>query len=209
MPKVAAKDREAFVEGRQDEILEAAVRLWSERGYDGTSMAAIAAEVGLAKGTLYLYFPSKVALLDAALRRYSLRPDIEQLLSAWRDRPLEEVVRTLIGLAWQVLESRRPLVALMLRELPAHLDKAEHFLTEVLVPTNRLLAAFLDEKLPPARRARLNTLVAGRSLMTMVVFYWVSQEFVGAGRHLPIPAEQAADTLAEIFLHGVLGGAPA
>jgi AcrR family transcriptional regulator len=206
MPKVAAKDRDAFVEGRQDEILEAAVRLWAERGFQGTSMAAIASEVGLAKGTLYLYFPSKDALLDAVLRRYSLRPDVERLLSAWRDRPLEEVVRTLIRVAWQALESRRELVALMLRELPAHVDKAEHFLTEVLVPTNRLLAAFLDEKLPPERRLRLNTLVAGRSLMTMVVFYWVSQEFAGAGRHLPVPTGQAADTLAELFLHGVLGG---
>jgi AcrR family transcriptional regulator len=209
MPKVAAKDRDAFVEGRQDEILAAAVRLWAARGFQGTSMAAIAAEVGLAKGTLYLYFPSKDALLDAVLRRYSLRPDVEQLLAAWRDRPLEEVVRTLIRVAWQALESRRELVALLLRELPAHLGKAEHFLTEVLVPTNRLLAAFLDEKLPPARRARIDTLVAGRSLMAMVIFYWVSQEFVGAGRHLPIPTERAFDTLAELFLHGVLGGGPA
>jgi hypothetical protein len=48
--------------------------------------------------------------------------------------------------------------------------------------------------------------VAGRSLMAMVVFYWVSQEFVGAGRHLPIPTARAADTLTELFLHGVLGG---
>jgi AcrR family transcriptional regulator len=209
MSRVAAKDREAFVESRRQEILEAAIRLWSRSGYDGTSMAAIAREVGLTKGTLYLYFPGKLALLDEVLRRYSLRPDVEALLAAWQDQPLEDVVRSLMKAAWAALEERSHLAALMLRELPGQLDKAEHFVTEVMLPVNRLLAEFLEAKLPPERLEKINPWVAGRSLMILVISFWASQEILGAGKHLPISADEATDTLAELFLHGVLGGSVA
>jgi AcrR family transcriptional regulator len=209
MPKVAAKDREAFVEGRRKEILEAAVRLWGERGVDGTSMAAIAREVGLTKGTLYLYFESKEALLDAALRRFSLRPDVEGLVAALEGRPLPEIVRLLVRATWAGLEARRPLARLMLRELPSQLDRADHFVTQVMLPINRLLAELLEAKLPPERLAKINPWVAGRSLMTTTIFFWASQELFGGSRHVPIPAEEAMDTLAELYLNGVLGGAAA
>jgi AcrR family transcriptional regulator len=207
MPKVAAKDREAFVEARREEILEAAVRLWGERGFDGTSMAAIAREVGLTKGTLYLYFESKDALLDEVLHRYSLRPDVEGLLAAMESRPLDEIVRLLVKATWHGLDARRPLVRLMLRELPGHLDKAERFVTQVLLPVNQLLAELLEARLPADRLAKLNPWVAGRTLMTMTASFWATQEIVGAGRHVPVSMADATDTLAELFLNGVLGGA--
>ena len=206
MSKIAAADRDAFVENRRTEIVEAALRLWSERGYDATSVAAIAAEVGLTKGTLYLYFDSKLALLDEVLRRYSLRPDVEGMLAALREQPLEDVVKLLVEGAWQRLKERRELVAVLLRELPHHLDKAQRFLSEVLVPTNQAIAAYLDEKLPPARALELNTLVAGRSLLSMILVFFFTQEVLGAKELMPIPEEEATSTITKLFLNGVLGG---
>lgn len=40
-------------------ILEAAEEVMIEKGYHETSMEEIAARVGIAKGTVYLHFPSK------------------------------------------------------------------------------------------------------------------------------------------------------
>lgn len=50
---------------RRREILEAATDLFGQRGYDVTTVQAIAARAGVAAGTVYLYFPSKEAILDA------------------------------------------------------------------------------------------------------------------------------------------------
>ena len=54
---------------RQDEILEAAQRLFAERGYSKTSVQAIIDKVGIAKGTFYHHFSSKTDLLDALVQR--------------------------------------------------------------------------------------------------------------------------------------------
>jgi AcrR family transcriptional regulator len=50
---------------RRREILEAATRLFRERGFEPTTVQAVAAEAGMAAGTVYLYFPSKEAILAA------------------------------------------------------------------------------------------------------------------------------------------------
>lgn len=50
---------------RRREILDAATKLFASRGYDLATVQAIAAKAGVAAGTVYLYFPSKEAILDA------------------------------------------------------------------------------------------------------------------------------------------------
>ena len=50
---------------RRREILESAMELFRRRGYDVTTVQAIAADAGVAAGTVYLYFPSKEAVLVA------------------------------------------------------------------------------------------------------------------------------------------------
>jgi AcrR family transcriptional regulator len=203
---VAAKDRPAFLEERRQAILEAALRVWSKRGFDGTSVAEVAREAGLTKGTLYLYFPTKQSLLEEALRRYSLRPDVEAGLERLRGQPLPDVVRGLVAVFWRGLEARRELAAVLLRELPNHPEEARRFLEQVVLPMNRLLAEYLRETLPAERLGRLDPLVAARSLLGMVLTFFVSQEVLGGATLLPIPEERILGTITELFLHGV-GGA--
>ena len=56
---------------RRQEILEAAIQLFGEVGYDVATVQGIAARAGAAAGTVYLYFTSKDAILEA------LRNDFE------------------------------------------------------------------------------------------------------------------------------------
>ncbi|MBN1046996.1 MULTISPECIES: TetR/AcrR family transcriptional regulator [unclassified Clostridium] len=58
-------------EERKQEILDTAMKLFCEKGYDKTSIADIAKEINVAQGLCYRYFPSKEALFDAAIDQYS------------------------------------------------------------------------------------------------------------------------------------------
>jgi AcrR family transcriptional regulator len=55
---------------RRAEILARADLLFREKSYDEIRMADLSAELGLAKGTLYLYFPAKESLFFALLEEH-------------------------------------------------------------------------------------------------------------------------------------------
>jgi len=57
------------------DVREAALRLFLEHGYDGTSMDAIAAAAGTTKASLYARFPSKDAVFNDVLDWAVMRPD--------------------------------------------------------------------------------------------------------------------------------------
>jgi AcrR family transcriptional regulator len=77
---------------RQEEILDAAVRLFAEHGYAGTDTQLLADELGVGKGTLYRYFPSKEKLFLAAVDRLMRRflDYVESRIGGIAD-PLEQI----------------------------------------------------------------------------------------------------------------------
>jgi AcrR family transcriptional regulator len=56
-------------EARPDEVLDAALTLFIEHGFAATRVEDIAAQAGLSKGAVYLYFPSKEAILEGLVKR--------------------------------------------------------------------------------------------------------------------------------------------
>ena len=56
---------------RRQEILDTAMRLFWEKGYERTSITDISKAMGVAQGLCYRYFPSKEALLEAGLAQYA------------------------------------------------------------------------------------------------------------------------------------------
>lgn len=67
MPKPSFKQQ--VLQAREDAIVAAASRILAERGFDLMTVDAVAAEVGIAKASLYKHFPSKEALATAAMVR--------------------------------------------------------------------------------------------------------------------------------------------
>src|SRR4051812_36620120 len=64
---VLSPGRKAATEQRRDAILQAARAVFARQGYAETVVDDIATQAGIAKGTLYLYFPSKEQIYMAAL----------------------------------------------------------------------------------------------------------------------------------------------
>lgn len=58
-------------EERRRELLETAMRLFTERGYENTSMRDIAEELGVVQGLCYRYFDSKQKLFGEAMELYA------------------------------------------------------------------------------------------------------------------------------------------
>jgi AcrR family transcriptional regulator len=65
-------------DARPPEILDAALAVFAQKGFAATRLDDVAAKAGITKGTIYLYFDSKLALFEA-LARQSVGAQIEQI----------------------------------------------------------------------------------------------------------------------------------
>ena len=67
-PPAPASARQRRKAARPQELLEAALALFVEKGFAATRSEEVAAKAGVSKGTLYLYYPSKEELFKAVVR---------------------------------------------------------------------------------------------------------------------------------------------
>jgi AcrR family transcriptional regulator len=60
-------------DARREQILDCALAVFARQGFHETSIAAICAQAGIARGTLYQYFADKRAVLAALIERIAGR----------------------------------------------------------------------------------------------------------------------------------------
>ena len=116
MPRISADSIAEHVARQQAAVFEAAIGLFVEHGYEAVSLNDIAAEVGLARSSLYRYFPDKA-----------------HILLKWLRQELPEQVR----LAHLVLTGDGPPAARLQRWADAQMDYARR-------PEHGLVAALAD-----------------------------------------------------------------
>src|SRR5947209_20442152 len=89
----------------RDRLIEAALYLFWERGFAGTSMADLLARAQVNSGSFYHFFESKEALLKAVLECYllALRPQVIDPAFRQTDDPIERIFAILAGYRSRIL----------------------------------------------------------------------------------------------------------
>jgi AcrR family transcriptional regulator len=113
MPRIV-KDAEV----RRDELLDTALQLFLEHGYERTTVEQITEAVGVAKGTFYHYFGTKQDLLEELVRRWSdeLFEQIEAALAETNGSALERF-QVLVTVSSQAKLGRKHETLMLTRSL--------------------------------------------------------------------------------------------
>ena len=85
---------------RRDTILNAARTVLAKSGYEAATISDIVAAAGAAQGTFYLYFPSKLSLLEALSNQMFSELTSGARAAAESARTLEEAVRAVVQTAF-------------------------------------------------------------------------------------------------------------
>ncbi|MBO0980123.1 TetR/AcrR family transcriptional regulator [Microbacterium sp. SD291] len=152
-------------------LLDAAVAVFNESGYDGTSVAALATRLGLSKAALYHHFASKEEILETALAE--ALDGLEGVLTGSDaqtgsqtqiagDR-LAEVLQGAVG----VLVAHLPAVTLLLR-VRGNSEVERRALERRRAFDHAVTAIVRDAQLDGAVRADVDASVATRLLFGMV-----------------------------------------
>jgi len=144
--------RQRRKEARPQELLDAALELFVEKGFAATRSEEVAARAGASKGTLYLYYPSKEELLKAVIRENISREIAHgQDLVRGFDGPMRELLPQLIHEWWRRIGETRAsgICKLMLAEVRNFPDIGQFYREEVVEPAERMASAVMLNCMPP------------------------------------------------------------
>jgi len=97
MPRLPFKQQ--VLKAREDAIVDAVNRLLAEKGFDMMTVDEVAADVGIAKASLYKHFDSKESLAAAAMKRLLSRA-VAELDRIERDGPVDALGRLKATARW-------------------------------------------------------------------------------------------------------------
>jgi AcrR family transcriptional regulator len=186
----ASTGRRAQAEWRRQQLLDAALAVFVDKGIDGATVKDITAAAGVTQGLLYHYFDSKNAIVLAILQERGFLPELRRLLAAAPDRPAEVVLPELAAGFHRLLAEHGELVALFFaagRANPAVRAGLQGFVAE----GQRLLADYLTTRVAAGELRPHDTRATAQLLLSTVAF----DQITGVGTDLA--------AVADVLLHGL------
>lgn len=193
-------------------ILDAALDLFSHRGYGATSMRDIAGKAGVSTGSVYHHFKDKESIFQALLERFQAitqQPDFP-INVALEDGAFLDDFTVMADAAREVLEKWRSHVALFYVDAVEfdgrHIQRfygelAARFDQFVELNRDRLR---LDERIRDGVPAGVALLVTVR----VFIYYFSVERIFGVDRQLGPPTPAATRIIADILQHGMLRPGP-
>jgi AcrR family transcriptional regulator len=161
-------------DARRDELLRVALRLFAERGFDGTTIADIATATGTAHGLVYHYFASKNDLLLAVLERFSFLPELRRLLDVSPERAASDVLTEIAVRFSALLGERSDLLRLVSRESQTN-PMVAAALAGVMGEGTEVISAYLDARIAAGELRPHDITVPARALFWAIVTMHLAQ----------------------------------
>jgi AcrR family transcriptional regulator len=170
----------AQIEQRNEELLEKALDLFLERGFEGTTIEAIVDAVGMARRTVYARYGDKITLFKAALQRAIDDWVVPaELLAAAETDDLEE---TLLGVARLMLAHvRSPLGVKLTRIASAEVFDRPEVAAYLWERTAQVSLAFLADLF----RRRLSSAAADDLALSFLLLVVEGSSQAGIWRAMP------------------------
>jgi TetR/AcrR family transcriptional regulator len=175
--------RQRRKEARPLELLDAALDVFAEKGFAAARADDVAARAGVSKGTLYLYYPSKEALLIAVIRQ-SVLSDLTQVQRAFlvHEGPIADVLQGVVAERFQHLVNSRMshVVKLMVTEAFNVPAVARMYVHEVILPAHALLGSMIERGIARREFRRVHVANTVHSIVLPMVMMCLHKPNVAA-----------------------------
>ncbi|WP_067824839.1 TetR/AcrR family transcriptional regulator [Actinomadura kijaniata] len=159
-----ARSRSEQAAWRREQLLDAALRVFADKGVDGATVKDVAQAAGVTPGLLYRYFDSKEAMVETLLSERGFLPRLRELGELRHDdRPATEVLTGLLEAFDRLLADNAELMAVFFSAAQARAP-----LAGLVGQGQRLIGDFLAERVAAGELRPHDTATAARTLFAAV-----------------------------------------
>jgi AcrR family transcriptional regulator len=193
------------IEDRREQILDAAMRVFAQKGFLRATNKDIAREAGITPGLIYHYFDNKEAVLMGVIESRSPLYIVRTLPAQALEQPPAMLLRFLLTRALEAVESEQ-FVRLIRVFLPEVIYNPE--LAPLGVRVIQQVIHFLDSYLAACIERgdlrRTNTALVAQTLIGSIMGFLLRRQILRDPEALQYSHEQFVETLLDTVLHGLL-----
>ncbi|GAC1392924.1 MAG: TetR/AcrR family transcriptional regulator [Ktedonobacteraceae bacterium] len=194
------------VEDRREQIIDAAMRVFAQKGFVRATNKDVAREAGITPGLIYHYFESKEALLMAVIEGRTPLKVIASLPSNVLVMPPEQFFPFVIKQILTVVEAEN-FVALLKVVIPEMLNNESPYFVQIAPAAIQRVFAFLGQYLEAQMQLgtlrRADTVLNTQILFGSIVGVVLRRQVLRDPTALKYTQEQIATVITETFLHGL------
>ena len=175
--------RQRRKEARPQELLDAALELFVEKGFSATRIEEVALRAGVSKGTLYLYYPSKEELLKAVIEQRLSTEIAAVAAEAERfEGPTPELLRELLTGWWQRMYDgpASGVFKIIVTEVRAFPEIAEFHRRAVVEPGQQLIGGLIQRGIARGEFRAVDVGCAVHSIVLPMVMLCIHKHSIGA-----------------------------
>ncbi|MCC6712784.1 MAG: TetR/AcrR family transcriptional regulator [Candidatus Dadabacteria bacterium] len=192
----------------RDKLLEAAIKLFAEKGFNGTTTKEIAEKAEVNEALIFRHFSTKRDLYGAIIEKKIFEePGIEITLETHKDSKDDALVFTAIATRMFDRCGKDPSFMRLLHfsALEGH-DLSDMFFETYVEYINMLICDYIETRIKDGALRNVNPLYASKAFIGMVVNQIIAQELFGEKKRGKIDQEQLIATFVGIFLNGIKAG---
>jgi AcrR family transcriptional regulator len=192
---------------RRTQILREALLLFAEHGVEGASLRELARRVGISQPSLYHYFASKEALVEAIFSWQTAEVN-KRREAALADARLKTPQRFLLWLGNEIVSRFTEPEALALQKL-IHGEAirggetARTFARLHIAPMVAGTAAVFSRFMSEGKIRAVDPDHAARAFVTPIIMLVMHQKMMGAAAFDPVDMRAFVDSHVDMFLHGI------
>jgi AcrR family transcriptional regulator len=194
-------------DARPEEIIEAAIEVFGERGFAHTKLDEVARRAGVSKGTLYLYFDSKDALFRAMMKQ-RLEAKIassEELVRNWTGSSAD-LLRAYVTMHWASVNQPQNvrLIRLVMSELVSFPELAKWYYQEGVLRMRSIVEKILARGVASGEFRQTNTPLTARLLQLLCVQTAQFRHYLMPFDPTQISAEAMLEGIVDLYLNGIV-----
>jgi len=183
-------------------LLKTGLKLFSKKGYLGTTTKEIARDAGIAEVTLFRHFPSKEKLFEEVINNYSFLPALKELLPEIEKLPYEDGLRMIAKNFLNTLALRKNLIRIMHSEIPQYPDKIKEIYHSLIDEVRKTLASYFADMQKRGTVRKFDPELSARAFLGMFLSYFNAENFLMRKKHKCVDTDVVIREFVSLFARG-------
>lgn len=193
---------------KEQQILDAAIKLFSEKGFSAATTNEIAQEAGVAEGTIFRYFKTKKEILKQVMIRLLtvvadevINVRIGKVIEDNKDKGEREILKALFKDRFDIIVNNWDMIKIVFTEMQYHEDLRDILIENFAVRGKQLMGGFYEECVARGVFKNYDSTLVSRSFVGIFGIYMIQRQI--APELLIMEDDKQIDMMVDMILYGI------